>query len=278
MNELPLQYKRAAARFQPITDGGLILYPVRVRDYDLFQMARPALEVLQSSLPVAYLSMPLLQVYFQLDVVGSLASGAPSTGLWGSALLALSLALRLGEGMEPEERIRQFRYVVEAEDRRRLKALRATVNGEEMIEITPVQFQRLRRIIAEQNGVELEGDCADPELVKAERDLAAMKETALKVDLEQLVASVCALTGADEGEIDDWPIRKLMSRANALQRAMQYIVCGVGEMSGAIWKGGNPVPHPFYERVQRDSAHMALGDFAAGAGERAVANAGQQVS
>lgn len=278
MNELPLQYKRAAARYKPIMDSGLTLYPVRVRDYDLFQLARPALEVLQSSLPVAYLSMPLLQVYFQLDVIGPVTSGAAATGLWGSALLALSLALRLGEGMEPEERIRQFRPAVTVEDKTRLKALRATINGEEMIEITPVQFQRLRRIIAEQNGVVLESDCADPELVKAERDLAAMKEATLKVDLEQLVSSVCALTGADEAEIDDWPIRKLTSRANALQRAMQYIVCGVGEMNGASWKGGNPVPHPFYERAQRDSTHMALGDFAAGAGERAVANAGQRVS
>lgn len=269
MNELPLQYKKAAARFQSITDGGLTLHPVRVRDYDLFQLARPALEVLQSSLPVRYLSMPLLQVYFQLDVIGPLTSGAASTGLWGSALLALSLALRLGEGMEPEERIRQFRPVVTAEDKTRLKALRATINGEEMIEITPVQFQRLRQIIAEQNGVELPSDYADPELVKAERDLAAMRETTLKADLEQLVASVCALTGADEGEIDEWPIRKLRTRANALQRAMQYIVCGVGEMSGAKWKGGNPVPHPFYERGAEGSAALTdLNDFAGGAAAR----------
>lgn len=278
MNELPLQYKRAAARYQPITTGGLTLYPVRVRDHDLFQLARPALEVLHSSLPVAYLSMPLLQVYFQLDIVAPAVSGAQATGLWGSALLALALALRLGEGMEPEKRILQFRPVVAAEDKTRLKAVRATLHGEEMIEITPVQFQRLRQIIAEQNGVELQSDYADPELVKAERDLSAMREMKLKVDFEQLIASVCALTGADEAEIDDWPIRKLTTRANALQRAMQYIVCGVGEMSGTKWKGGNPVPHPFYEREERGSAHMALGDFAGGAGERAVANAGQRVS
>lgn len=269
MNELPLQYKRAAARYQPITDGGLTMHPVRVRDYDLFRLARPALEVLQSSLPVAYLSMPLLQVYFQLDVIGPLTSGAAATGLWGSALLALSLALRLGEGMEPEERIRKFRYVVTAEDKTRLQALRATINGEEMIEITPVRFQRLRQIIAEQNGVELESERADPELVKAERDLAAMKEATLKADLEQLVASVCALTGADEVEIDEWPIRKLTSRANAIQRAMQYIVCSVGEMSGAKWKGGNPVPHPFYERVSDGRAALTdLNDFAKGAAAR----------
>lgn len=271
MNELPLQIQKAVRRYKPILTEGLTLYPVKVREYDEFQMARPALEALQASFPVAYLSMPLLQVYYHLDVVEPLATGAAPTRLFGCALLALSLALRLGEGMEAEKRILQWSPVVSREDPTRLKAVRALLNGEEMIEITPVQFQRLRPIIAAQNGVELEADNADPELVRAERELAEMNNAKLDVSLEQTISSVCALTGADEEEIDEWPIRKLTTRAASLQRALEYVVCGIGGAFGGFGKGGNPVPHPFYEQVERDSAALTdLASFAKGAAARAT--------
>lgn len=274
MQELPMQIQKAVRNYKPIIVDGLTLYPIAVKEFDEWQTARLVLETLQASLPVAFLSKPLLQAYYELDYLPALMGKGPSTGIWGCAMLALALALRLGQGLPPEKRITQIYPVADSKDPKRLKAVRALLHGEEQINITPAQFQRIRPIIAAQNGLELEDDNADPELVRAEREIAAQNSVALNVTLEQTIASVCALTGADEDEINEWPIRKLNTRAASIQRALDYVVCGIGGAFGGFKKGGNPVPHPFYPRSEKQSAHMALGDFANGAGERAVANAG----
>lgn len=274
-NNLSLQINKAIRRYEAVTVGALTLYPVKVRDFETFQLARPALEAMQQSLPVRLMSVPILQAFYELDYE-AVVKGEPITGLLSSALLGLALALRLGESLDADTRIKQFSIRVEPNDHSRLKSVSALLNGEEMIDITPIQYAKLRPVIAAQNGVRLYGDEANPELVKAERDIAELNGVKLDVTLDQTISSVCALTGADEVEIDDWPILKLQKRAESIQRALDYLVCGIGGVMGGFGKGGNPVPHPFYERTEKASVHMALGDFANGAGERAVANAGQK--
>ncbi len=275
--DLPLAIQKAARRYEPIQAYGLVLYPVRVKDWELFQLARPALDVLQQSLPVALMSVPILQAMYRLDYEAAV-NGQPITGLFSSALLGLSLSLRLGDGMEAEGRLKQWTVCVDQNNPKTLKSVSALINGEELVTVTPVQYAKLRPIIAAQNGVKMESDDANPDLVKAERDLAEQNAPKLNVTVEQMIASVAALTGQDESDMEEWPIRKLLSRAESLQRAMDYIVCGIGGAFGGFGKDGNPVPHPFYERETKASVHMALGKFANGAGERAVANAGHQVS
>ena len=88
------------------------------------------------------------------------------------------------------------------------------------------------------------------------------------------------VTGEDEGEIDDWPILKLTNRQRSLQRILDYVICGIGQVNGTTWKGGNPHPSPFFDKSEDEGfgSHMALGAFEGGAGQRAVANAGEQVT
>lgn len=275
--ELPFHIQEAIHNYEPIETEGLRLYPIRVKEYQQFTMARSAIEVLQTSFPVAYLSMPLLQAYYQMDLIEPTVSGSEPTGLFGRAILLLSLALRLGEGKKAEERILRFAPVVNPSDPRRLKSVRAVGNDGGAIDVTPVQFQRLRPIIAAQNGVELESDNADPDLVKAERDLAEMKGVNLDVSVWQMKSSVAALTGADEAEMGEWALRKLTDRADSLKRAIDYVVCGIGGSFGGWGKGGNPVPHPFYEKIKTGfSAVIPLEDYANGAGARAAQNPGQK--
>lgn len=275
MNQLPFDIQQAIRQYKPIFAEGLTLYPVRVRDFALFQAARPALEVLQTSFPVAYLSMPLLQVFFRMDFIEPLTGQGKGTGLWASAMLALALSLRLGDGLSPEERVLRFFPIPSDRDMQRLRCVRADAEDGKTIEITPVQFQRLRPIIAAQNGVRLEDENADPELVRAWNEMRQSGAAALDATLDQTIASVCALTGAEEEAVEDWPIRKLNLRASSLQRAMDYMVCGIGGAFGGFGKGGNPVPHPFYEKLSRDGLFTDLASYAGGAGARALANAGE---
>lgn len=279
MNDLPILIQKSIRRYEPVMVDGLTLWPVKVREYDDFLIARVALEVLHQSLPVRFLRMPLLSALYAMDYEARV-SGEPMTGLFSVALLGLALSLRLGEGETPEERMGRFRIAVDRNDPSKLLRLRfIDGDGEEKV-IEPQRYGELRRIIAAQNGVKLESDRADPDLVQAEKDLAEMNGISLEATVEDLISGVAALAGVDEAEIEEWPILKLQRRQMSYQRTLDYLICGFGQVSGTTWKGGNPHPSPFFDRLDEDGfgAHMALGDFAGGAGERAVANAGQKVT
>ncbi len=270
MNDLPKQIQRNINRYEPVETDGIALYPVRVEEYEDFLLAKPALEFLQQSLPVALMTVPILQAFYTLDVESVMDEQQP-TGLLGSALLLLALALRIGEGDAPEKRIRRFHIVPYPEDPRRLKMIAFSLDGEEVHTITPAMFQRWKPILAAQNGVELLPDDANPELVQAEKDVLLKHSLNLDTSMESLVSSVAALSGVEEAEVYDWPILKLQNRQNALKRAMDYIICGVGEASGTKWKQGNPCPHPYFDRIKDGSlGAIGLDSYLGGAGAEAV--------
>lgn len=276
MSKLPLHIQKAIRTYQPIETEGLTFWPILVREYHEFLTAKPAIEIMQQALPVRWLSMPLLSALYGMDFE-AFQKGEPRVGLFSRCLLFLALSLRLGKGSEVAERTKLFTIIVDAEDPSQLKALRFTGDDGEEKEITPIMFQRLRPILAIQNGIELASEDANPDLVEAERDLAEMNGPELDVSLDSLFSTVAAMAGIDEAEIDDWPILKLNRRQKAYSRVLNYVICGIGEAQGTKWKGGNPYPSPFYDKVRGDSAGaVRLEQFAGGAGVRAVQNAGVQ--
>ena len=274
MPELPLHIRKSIAKDEPIEIDGLTLYPIKVEEYYEFLVARPAIEFMQQRLPVALMSDPLLTAYFKID--SGQVEGMGQTGLFTSALLALALALRLKPGQEPEERIKAFQIVADPNNQTRLKHLRFLKNGEEMVVITPVVFQKIRPIIASQNGIELRSDLDNPELVDAENDLAS-KSSNLDMSVEALVTAASLVSGKDEREIYDWSILKLHRRLQAAKRAMDYMICGIGESQGTKWKNGNPTPHPWFGRMKEGNAGLIpVESFAGGQGVNAINEATQR--
>lgn len=270
MNEFPKHIQKAILTYEPATVGGITLYPIRVEEYEDFAIARAAIDFMQQSLPVALLNMPILQAYYRMDRE-SIRDERYPTGLFSRAVLFLVLALRLGEGLKTEERLRLMRAKTDPRDQMKLKSLVYTPDGEEICEITPAKFQRMRPILAAQNGIRLQPEDANPELVEAEEELRRQNAPELEADIGTLVASVAAISGTEEREIYDWPIAKLLARQKAYQRMMDYVVCGIGEANGTKWKKGNPYPSPFFDRKKEGSAAMiALTDFAGGAALNAV--------
>lgn len=258
MSDLPMRIQRAASRYKTIETDGLTIYPVLMREYELFLLARPALEVLHQSLPVRLMRIPLLAALYQMDFDAAMNGETPS-GLFSRTLLALALSLRLGEELEMEERLRCFRVVIDPKSPGKLLRLAFEQNGEEK-EIRPAAYPKLRQIIALQNGVSLESDTANPDIVKAQKDMASLGDMGLDVNAADWISAIAALTGTDEAEIDLWPIRKFQNRSTSFRRILDYLVCGIGEMYGTTWKGGNPNPHPFFARAQNGSGVLsALG-------------------
>lgn len=271
--DIPQKYYRAIRRCEPVSAEGLTLYPITVAEYDDFTAARPAIEIIQQSLPVRFASMPLLSAFYVMEVE-AWAQALPSVGFFYRALLFLALSLRLGEGLEAPERVKMFRVNTDPKDPLRLISLQFSLCGEEKTRITPVQFQRLRPILAAQNGIELVSESANPDLIEAERDIAEQSSPGLDGSIGSLITSVSALSGADEKEIDTWPILKLVERQKAYYRMLNFLICGIAETQGTKWKGGNPFPSPFFNRKTDGSAAlMPLDSFAGGEGTKAVRQA-----
>lgn len=278
MTELPLNIKRSIGRYDPIEVEGLTLYPIKVSNYYEFLAARPSLDFMQQTLPIELMSIPLLDAYFRIDM--GLADGVGTTGLFSQALLMLSMALRLMPNGSIDEQVRRFQVIPDdATNPKRLKYLRFVLNGEEIHTITPIQFGNLRPIIAAQNGVELYSETANPELIQAERDLAEKNAPNLEMDVEALISSAAFITRTEEKDIYDWPILKLHNRLESAKRILDYMICGIGESQGTKWKGGNPVPHPWFERQAKDKAGVIpLESFSNGQGLDAVRNANQVIN
>ena len=251
-----MQIQKAAARYKAIESGGLTLYPVLVREYDEFLVARPAIEVMHQSLPVAMLRVPLLSALYQMDYEAAL-SGQPMTGLFSRALLGLALSLRLGEGLEQGKRMGLFSIIVDPNNPARLTGLRFSGESGETKEISPVQFAKLRQIIAAQNGVKIESDKANPDIVRAEKIMHSAGNVPLDANAEDWISAISALSGSSEEEIDEWPILKFQRRSESYQRILSYVICGVGECSGTTWKDGNPTPHPFFGRLKNGNGVLS---------------------
>lgn len=263
MNEIPLQYREAVDTYEPIDFEGIKLYPITVREYPTFQNARPAIDFLQQSLPVRYLSMPLLSAYYAMDVENH-KEGRPSDELFFRAVLFLALALRIGKGEPLEDRIEQFHIVADANDHTILKGIDFYQDGTEK-RITPVLFQRLRPVLAAQNGIQLLSNDANPELVEADRDLAELSGPELDYDFSALLSTLSVLSGTKEKEMYDWPILQMNRNREAWSRILNFLVYGIASANGAKFKGGNPVPSPFFDRLEQDSdALIDMGKFTGG--------------
>ena len=171
--------------------------------------------------------------------------------------LFLALALRYRPELKDEDRVADLteHIFTSAEDPTVLKGIDIRQNGTTHT-ITPVLFQRMRPILAAQNGIVLESDDANPELVEAERDIAEQTAPELDYDLGSLVSSLAALTGTEESDVYNWPVLKFTRRQEALERVFSFLVYGVASASGAKFKGGNPVPSPFFARKERDSGTL----------------------
>ena len=176
------------------------------------------------------------------------------------------------DGATMDARLRTVHIEAHPSDARRIKALHFRISDAQTVSITPIQFQRLRPIIAAQNGIEIPAEDANPEIIDAERTIAEQQGKGLDFSLNSVVCGVAALTNAEEDDIYEWPLLKLNRRAESLSRVLDYLVCGIGQCSGMVkWKGGNPVPNPWYARKRGFSgAIVPLDSFAGGAASAAV--------
>lgn len=275
MNGLSPEIERQINRYRPVIFEGLTLYPVTVEHYEIFTYCTPALGFMQQRLPAAMLAKPLISVFFEMELAEahtnkpSGENGEPEDkpgNLFTRSIIALVLALRLGEGQPMQERLKRVLPTFDRKTGKKLQSLILITDGGEPIEISPVKFGRLRPVIAAQNGIEIPPLDANPELVEADRAVRMMNAPKLEMVLEDKVSFVALASGADEDEIYDWPILKFNRRSISAERVLSYLIFGIGENSGMVkYKNGNPCPSPYFRRKQQSLGMVALSEFRRGA-------------
>lgn len=241
----------------PIQWNGLTLFPILVKDMDLFLIAKMGLTASQQTLPGKYVIMRYLEALYALDY-DVRNSGQTGGGLFNCILLFLKLSLRLEviKGPDGLEYL-PIKYRLDMDNPRKLIALEVK-QGDVKAEITPQDFNQLREILAAQNDVELPDETLNPELVQAERDLAEKGTLDLEVDSESLIYSVSVKTNTPVEEIMGWTIRRFRRTEQAVDRITGHLVAALTEASGAKYKNGNPYPSWKYSKKSNSSGVVEL--------------------
>lgn len=267
--------KRLADRYLPISEEGVTLYPIPVDDIEAFCSVRPALEFMHQILPVDLMRIPLLTALYQLELSFQVQDKESKFDLFTKSVLLLALALRLGPGLRDEDRIALCRVEYDPERPLELRALRFRREAGGEIILTPAQYERLRPIIAAQNGAEIPPYDANPQLILAERQISASRMPDLKREIANKISWVAAKSGVDEAEVYKWPILKFERRASVLQLELNYLIYGISQCSGLVkYENGNPCPSPYFERDLDELPAKILSSIGNGAAQRAADAAG----
>lgn len=254
---LTQEQQTAVKKGEPIQWNGLTLFPIQVKDMDLFLAAQMGLTASQQTLPGKYVVMRYLEALYALDY-DVRTSGGKGAGLFSFVLLFLKLALRLEviKGTNGEEYL-PIQYRTERDNPRKLVALEV-MQGNAKAEITTQDFNQLREILAAQNGVELPDETLNPELVQAERDLASKNSMDLKVDSESLIYSMSVKTNVSIETIMEWTIRRFKLTERAVDRTTGHLIAALTEAAGAKYKNGNPYPSWKYDKKDDFSGVVEL--------------------
>lgn len=232
------KYQHQIRENAPVVYEDLTLYPLLVRDYPLYLMAKPAFELMQASLlRPALARMPWCACLWELD-----RECEKQTGEYGlfltEVMLVLSKALRLDAYENGDYPLRPV-YSQSGE-------LTAIMLGNPQTSYSILdmrQMSEVRQIIAAQNGYEIPDESWNPELVQAAQENAARRNATIEYDFEALVYSVALNAGCRPKEIYDWTIREFHKTQEAIDRKLNYLIFNLAEKSGNVtFKDGNPYP------------------------------------
>lgn len=248
---------------KPIEELGLTFYPIQMCHYEEFLMYKDALTLRLSTLPVKYAVKDYLNAIFALEI-DSVKDKGENVGLFRRAISLFMLSLRIEGNMEKFIK-EQIAYRKVGKDEFEIDRIVMTQNNN-TVEIKSIDFStKLRKLIAEQNGVELPEEDLNTDLVKGQEELAELNGSKIKLNVstDSLISSVAYNSKVSEREIDDWTVREFENRRKAIERDKKYTLYGQAEMSGMVsFKKGNPFPSWCYDSIDESMGTMSTSALA----------------
>lgn len=235
------KYSEANRNFQPIEYNGLKFYPLLVKHAALYQNAKPAMELMLSTLPLRYVRMTWAEALDALDREAK-AVNTP-TGFFGSFLLLLCVALRLDLEKDPQA------CIIGRNTDNSISAIVVKQDGKDPVALTQKDFGEVREILAAQNGYTIPDENWNPDLVRAQAYLREQESASSSGgSLEDAVFALAAATGRRSTEIWDWPLREYREMQSAVDRRLRFEIYTAAELSGQVkFTKGNPCPTWIWE-------------------------------
>ena len=249
---------------EPVTIDGFTLYPIQVRQYRQFAAVQSALLIRQGSLPVDYAARSYLGALYALDIDAYKDSGQ-ALGLTNGILTILALAMRF----PADAFARQTSIHVRDDDERELVSIQIRT-GDMILPLTPAVFDRLRPVIAAQNGLELPDETENADLVEAENDISSQGAGSLNIDFDTLLASVARDQHCRRSDLMDYTIREFFALRDAIQRDKMFTLYKMAELNGTKFTKGNPWPSWCYDSKAQSNALISMAQFMAGPGSAAT--------
>lgn len=252
--------KAAIRRAFPITECGLTFYPIKMENYEIFFQCKEALTVRLGSLPVKYLTKNYVQALFALET-DTLKSNGKGGGIFFKLLRFLYLSLRIEITTET---FKDSIFYAQEGDEACLKYI-IVKQDENVVKLTPEDISfKIIPLIAEQNGVELPNQSENIDLVKANEQKKALNSQSnkLKIDLNDLIASVAYNSRVSEREIDEWTVREFENRKRAIERDKMFMIYGQAEAGGMVsFKNGNPYSSWCFDKIDDSLGGISMAEF-----------------
>ena len=255
-----IQYHEEIREFRPIEYQGLKFYPLKVKHFALYQSAKPAMELMLSTLPLRYARLSWIKALEALDREAEEKALKP--GFFGSFLLLLDTALKT------DVRNNAGVFIPLCEKDGSFGALVVKQGEQAPVALREKDFAAVREILAAQNGYTIPDENWNPELVKAQAYLRDQgSKTGRGGSLEDAVFALAAATGNRAKEIWDWPIREFTQMQSAVDRRLRFMLCGAAELSGQVkFTKGNPYPTWIWEnKSELPSGFTSIKDLEDGA-------------
>ena len=240
--------KMAIYRYEPVELNGLVYHPITMENYDKWQALKPVLTLRQGTLPAVYACMTFLQCVWALSIDARASNEGDIGGPWNAIGLALFLSLRLSD----EDKIQA---VGNPGDHRTITSIRIVKDGQEH-SITPLEFNEVRRLVAEQNGAELPDEADNPDLVEAAEDIRNSNAIPLNCDMGDYMTSVASAKGIRRKALFSWTIKEFEDEVRALKRRYGFFLCSIAEGQGAKFPKGNPYPTWLFDKAKDEFAGL----------------------
>ena len=231
------EYKSLARENKPIEFKGLTFKPLTVRQFDLYQAAKPSFELLQSSLPPKFAVLSWCNCLDELDKQSE-AEGTKSVFL---PLVTVTVSFAIGLQLIKDNGVERTQIQTARDQNGRLLAF--VIGLEDPVIITMSDMDEIRKIIAAQNGYEIPDELWNPELVRAQKYTASLGRSDIDYNFDDLVYSVAFNSHRTYSEVLDWTIRDFINMQSAIDRTLNYQIFTLAEHSGFVkFKKGNPYP------------------------------------
>lgn len=236
----------AFLKYEPIELNGLVYYPIRVADYSKWQALKPVLCLRQGTLPAVFACMTYLQCVWALD---STQQANGYGGVWDALASIVALSLRLSD-------TDMIQAIGNSDDYQTLSHMRI-VKGDKKYDISPMEFNIVRKLIADQNGADLPDEADNPDLIEAAEDIAnSSTDTKLNCSIPDMLTSVASAKNMRRADILEWPVKEFDDEMRALKRRYGFFLSSIAESQGAKFTKGNPYPTWIFDKEKDEFAGL----------------------